>query len=653
MRKLTVLCFCLLLLAACASPDGSNALATPGVVQPGSDLPSPAGEALPGLLQTEQQILMTLPQASNPRDLVARLALRTRLARRMGGKTVAARRVGSEESFWLANRDTGGYSQIRARLVDLTPHVLMYVEDGQAFNLAALQISAAAFEQQIYPTDRSLAGSTWRVGADGDAHITVLNAVGMGTNVGGLFLAQDEYPAGLNLYSNGRDMLYINLDSEIPGTAGYNSAVASVFQQLLNWHEHSLTQDWMNEGLACLAQHINRYAVNGVDRAFLARPDTQLNDWSNEPALQADYAGAAYLFIDYFAEHYGGYGVLKELLQDRALPPTSFDDVLRQHGSPDRFLDVLRKWLVANFIADPSIDGGQYGYPSIHLPGVTPEQVIEAYPFSQVGQVSQYGGEYYDLSGRGEKSGALSIQFSGSPTVRLVGNDPLDAQGEWWGNRADNMDSTLTRSFDLAGLQGQRVTLQFATWFDLEEDHDYAYVEVSTDHGLHWTIVKGRFTSDRNPGGENLGYGYTGISGGGTSPAWVQESIDLTPYAGKHIQLRFEEVTDNVLALQGFAVEQIRIPELDFQDSAADTGWISRGFVRTRNVLPQHYLVQAIVYSGSTFTVQPIPVDLASAQGSLTIAGFGRQVTRVVLIVSAYAPDTTLQAHYKLEIHVS
>jgi hypothetical protein len=63
MKKLTMLCFCLLLLSSCASPDGSHTPATPGIGQPGSDLPSPAVEGLAGLLQTEQQLLMAPPQA--------------------------------------------------------------------------------------------------------------------------------------------------------------------------------------------------------------------------------------------------------------------------------------------------------------------------------------------------------------------------------------------------------------------------------------------------------------------------------------------------------------------------------------------------------------------------------------------------------------
>ncbi len=647
-----ILCFCLLLLSSCVSSGNTNLQAAPGLAQPGSDLPSPTIQALPGLLQTEQLLLMTPPQVSNPYSLDQRLKTHsTTPPARVSRTTPLDEHVGQEDSFWIDNQDSDTYSRIRARLVRITAHAYIYVEDGQPFSQVAIQDSANAFEQQIYPTNRSLSGSEWTPGIDDDVHITILNAAGLGNTVGGYFSAEDEYPTAVYAYSNQREMFYMNLDGEIPGSASYDSALANEFQQLIDWHEHPLTFDWMSQGLAILAQHINNYSAGGVDQAFLQMPDTQLNGWSSSPDLETEHDGAAYLFMDYFAEHYGGYSILKELLQDPAPPPANFDDVLAKNGYADRFTDVLSKWLVANFVANPSIDEGEYGYPGIHIPGVTPQHLVTSYPLSETDQVSQYAAEYYDLHPQSNKSETLTVHFNGAPTVRLVGNNPLNSTDEWWGNHADNMDSTLTRVFDLRSLKGQHATLQFATWFDLQQDHDYAYVEVSTDGGTNWKTLKGNFTTSSNPNGLNWGSGYTGVSGGGTAPAWVQESIDLTPYAGKKILLRFEEVTDNTINLQGFAVDQIRIPELNFQDYlTSDNGWVSHGFVRTNNILPEHYQVQAIVYSGSTFTLRTMDIDLASGQGTLTVPHFGGQVTRVVLVVSAYALDTVLQAHYQLEV---
>lgn len=654
-RVFVILGLCLLLLSSCTSASNTGTQATPVAQQPGNNLPSPTTQALPSLQQTEQLLLMTPPQASDLLSLARRLKTHAATApARVNRTTPLNRQAGQEDTFWVDNQDMESYSQIRARLVYVTAHIYMYVQDGQPFSQAAIQTSADTFEQQIYPGDRAIAGSEWAPGIDGDMHITILNAANLGSNVGGYFSVQDEYPSSVNIYSNQREMLYMNLDGEIPGSAGYNSALANEFQRLISWNEHPLTLDWMTEGMALLVQHLNSYSTGGVDQTFLHAPDIQLTDWSNDPTLEPAHQGASYLFMDYFAEHYGGYNILKALLQDPAVPPTNFDDVLAKNGYSDRFPDVVSKWLVANFIADPSIDTGEYGYPTVHLPGVTPQHVVTSYPLSEADAVSQYAGEYYDLHPRSGKHGLLSVQFNGTPTVRLVGNDPFGSANEWWSNRANNMDSTLTRSFDLSSLKGQHATLQFATWFDLEQDHDYAYVEISTDNGINWTPLKGSDTTTSNPNGLNWGNGYTGLSGNGDAPAWTQESVDLTPYAGKKIQIRFEEITDNVTTLQGFAIDQIRIPELHFQDDVTtDNGWVSNGFIRTHNILPEHYQVQAIVYTDTTFTVQAMNIDLASAQGTLTIPSFGGQVTRVVLIVSAYALDTTLQAHYQLEIRAS
>ncbi len=648
-RVLAMLCLCVLLLSSCGAGSTASVQVTPDVDQAGNNLPSPTTQALPGLLRTEQLLLMTPHPA---RDLFS-------LAQRFKGyvppahpakSTPLNEQVGQEQNFWVFNQDSSTYQQVRARLVYLTAHVYMYVEDGQPFNQAALQTSADTFEAQIYPTNLAQFGDAWTP-LNGDPHLTILNAVGLGQNAGGSFEAKDEYPSSVSPYSNQREMFYMNLDSEIPGSADYTSALANELQRLIGWHEQALAPSWFNEGMAVLAQRLNTYSAGGADVAFLQHPDTQLTSWPGDVKLDAAHAGASYLFMDYFAEHYGGYGVLKEVLRDPAPPPTNFDDVLAKRGYSERFIDVVGKWMVANAVADPSIDVGEYGYPSIHLAsGATPQQVINAYPAQESGQVDQYAADYYDLHPSNSRRGTLNIQLSGSPTVRLIGNDPQGSANEWWGNRADNLDSTLTHSFDLSSLRGQHVTLQFATWFDLQTARDYAYVEVSTD-GNHWTTLPGSSTTTDNASGLNLGNGYTGVSGNGTTPTWTQESVDLSAYAGKKVQLRFEEVTDGAVHLQGFALDQIRIPELNFQDDLnTDNGWVSAGFVRSNNILPEHYLVQAIVYRGSHVSVQTMKVDLGAGQGALAISQFGNQVTRVILVVAAYAPETTLQAHYHLQV---
>src|SRR5260221_11196284 len=112
-----------------------------------------------------------------------------------------------------------------------------------------------------------------------------------------------------------------------------------------------------------------------------------------------------------------------------------------------------------------------------------------------------------------------------------------------------------------------------------------------------------RTTAD-DPNGNNLGNGMTGKSGGGAKPVWVKQTADLSAYAGKKVQLRFEYVTDAALDFDGFALDDISIPEIGFTDDVekADNGWTANGFIRSSNVVAQRYVVQAIHF-GSTPTI--------------------------------------------------
>ena len=647
---LFILCL-LLLLSSCSfpgNPSGATTATQTKVVTRSSPTATPTPESFQSLLATEQLLLMTPHPVRDLYGLAQRLKLHTASPIPHVGRTVPLNaHLGQEDGFWINNADTHRYSRVRAKLVAVTPHVYMYLQDGQSANVGALAASAETFETKVYPTDRNFFGSEWRPGIDDDVHLTILNAIGLGNGIGGYFSAEDEYPTSVNPYSNEREMFYVSLDGAIPGSADYNSTLAHEFQHMIHWHLHPVDLSWTNEGMSVLAQHINGYPVDGLDEAFLQTPDTQLNDWTDDMNAALAHYGAGYLFMDYFAQHYGGYSVLKELLADPAAPPTNFDDVLAKHGYSDHFMDVLHKWFIANYVADPTANQGQYGYPDIQLPGLTPQHSWDSYPMNEANTVHQYAAEYYNLLPQ-DRGRTLAIRLSGAPTVRIIGNDPLGAVNEWWSNRYDNMDSTLTRSFDLTALHGKRATLQFAAWFDLEKDYDYASVEASTD-GVNWTTLKGHYTTTGNPNGGNWGNGYTGTSGGGSTPQWVQESVDLTPYSGKKVQIRFEEVTDDAVNLQGFALDQIRIPAIHFQDNlTTNNGWASKGFFRSNNILPEHYDIQALIYTGQQFTVTDVPVDLATGQGTLTIPNFGSSITRVVLVVSATAAETTQLAHYHL-----
>ena len=168
--------------------------------------------------------------------------------------------------------------------------------------------------------------------------------------------------------------------------------------------------------------------------------------------------------------------------------------------------------------------------------------------------------------------------------VELLPVAPRSGEACWWSNDGDGIDTTLTRRFDLTG------TLTFNVWYSVEAEWDFAYVEVSGDGGETWTILETTLTTNENPNGTSFGPGITGESTG-----WVEDSVDLTPYAGGEVLIRFEYVTDDAVNGRGLCLDDFVLAEIGWTDDAeSDGGWEANGFARLNNLVPEEFLVQIV-----------------------------------------------------------
>ena len=209
---------------------------------------------------------------------------------------------------------------------------------------------------------------------------------------------------------------------------------------------------------------------------------------------------------------------------------------------------------------------------------------------------------------------------------------------------ATTIDSTLTREFDLTGLDV--ATLEFWTWFQLEVNWDYVYIEASADGGATWTVLEGLHTTSEDPVGNNFGAGFTGFSRN-----WLQESVDLTPYVGGKALVRFEYITDDGVYLDGFLIDDIAIPEIGFFDDAdQDMGWQADGFMRIDPVLEQHYAVQ-IIEKGADGEVSVREIELNEERsGQTVIEGLGSRLENAIIVVSPVTRGTHHPARYRLVV---
>jgi hypothetical protein len=608
-------------------------------------LPAASTAAGAVVSDTESQIASTILPTRDMRSLTLRLKAGATDIPLVVNATPPAYRVGDTISFWVENGDTEQHRQISATLHYVTPHVYMWVDKGAEVDDHALAESARRFETRTYPTDRRYFGSEWTPGVDDDVHLSILHTTGLGQNIAGYYSASDEVSRLVNPYSNEKEMFYISLDSggPVPGTSFYDGVLAHEFQHMIHWNTHRNEVSWVNEGMSELAAHLNGFDVGKFDASYAARPDTQLTTWADpsQGGSNAEHYGAAYLFLDYFRDRFGD-ALLKKWAASTRSSTQGLDEVLAGADRPERFNDVFADWLAADYLNRPNAaPRDHFGYPDITAPAPAVSATLDQFPATERMDVSQYGADYFQV--KLPSAGDLAIDFSGQPQVGLTGTRPPEKYA-WWSNRGDNDDTTLTRAFDLTGLT--TATLKFKAWYNIEDGWDYVYCEASTD-GQHWQVLPGRHTSTQDASGNAFGPGWTGNSGGGVTPQWINESVDLSAFAGQKVSLRFEYVTDDAINLSGFLLDDVAIPELGYAEDFAQGpgGWQAQGWILTDGTLPEGWLVEAVTplaHGGAQVQRMDVGPD---GQGTLTIKdqpGAGD----TDIIVSAEAPDTTERASY-------
>jgi len=630
-------------LSVLLSMDGSETGKTPGKEAP---LPewgiSPLDSPEPLAVIRETELALNQPDlpVRDLWDIGRRLLPNVDASFQTSQRTSREYQLGDEAEFWVNNQDIGENVRVRARLVHITPHVYVWLQDGLEVSEEDLVRSAEIFEREICPTDLRYFGSGWEQILGEGERISILNA--RFTGAAGYYSSADEYSSRICPYSNGRKMFYMNVDALRPGSEEYNGALAHEFQHMIHWHLDPNEDTWVNEGASELASHLNGYAETSRIQAFLQDPDTQLNAWSDQPDDAYAHYGAARLIMQYFLERFGE-DALRRLISNPAKGIRGFDEILAAYGLG--FDDFFRDWVVANYLDDPSLMDGRYGYRRLELPDVTPVAVHDRYPVTVTGTVCQYAADYVVLQPAGSD---VRIEFEGTSTVDLIPNCPHSGNYQWWSNRGDLSDCRLTGEFDLTEVDS--ATLRFWLWYDIENGWDYAYVEASTDAGTTWDILRGTHSTDYNPNGNSLGWGYTGISGGGSDPHWIEESVDLSGYAGEKVWIRFEYITDDAINRVGLCLDDVSIPEIGYFDDAesGDHGWQAEGFVRVGSVLPQRYAVQVVQF-GPDVVVTPMILD-SRQRGDMRILGFGSNVERAVLVISGLTPVTTEVAQYRYRI---
>lgn len=649
---LVVLCCCALILAAVGvfayelyqqSPIASAIPLGPPTSTPVVEVTRPPLAEVP--TDTLEELKVTIVPENDPIELACRLKSVCNIPETMTPPP-GPRQAGEQDTFWVANVDTNENFQVDATLQYVTAHVYFWVENGVNFDKTEMMALVDAFEQKMYPTNREFFGSEWSPGIDGDEHIYILYAGGLGRSIAGYFSSADEVPPQAHEYSNAHEMFLFNADNTDLGEEFTYGVLAHEFQHMIHWYQDRNETSYLNEGFSEVAAFLNGYDIGGFDWLYSTDPDLQLNDWPNDSSATSPHYGAGFLYLTYFLDRFGEEAT-KALVKDPENGLDSVDNVLKQinaidqaTGQPITADDLFTDWVVTNYLLDKNVGDGRYIYHNYaNAPQTFPTETINDCPADAVGRsVKQYGVDYIKIYCPGD----YTLRFEGSTIARLLPEDPYSGSYAFWSNKGDSSDMTLTREFDFSDVSGP-ITFSFRTWYDLEEDYDYLYFEVSED-GQIWEIITTPSGTDKDPSGNSYGWAYNGVTG-----RWIQEEIDLSKYAGKNIFVRFEYVTDAAVNGEGMLIDDVSVEAINyFTDFESDDGgWTSDGFARVQNVLPQTFRL-ALIKQGSTTTVEMIEVnDDQTAEIPVSIGG---EVESVTLVVSGTTRFTREEGSYTVEI---
>lgn len=602
----------------------------------------PGDDQLTLAYETLSTLQNTFVPENDPRELAARLKNVKFIPETVPNETDF--QVGDKKDFWVTNVDTNENRQITAILQYATENSFFWFEEGVKFNAKDLEILATSFEKDIIPTNREFFGTEDIPGIDEDHRLYVLFATDLGSSLAGYFSSADSLPPEVHQYSNAHEMFLLNADNVYLDEEFTFGVLAHEYQHMIHFFRDRNETSWLNEGFSELAAFLNNYYDSGFDFYYLQNTDVQLNDWPNDSDATIAHYGSSFLFVNYFLNRFGEEAT-KLLVKHENNGLDSLDDVLKSIDARDPSTnqpvssdDLFVDWIITNYLNDENVGDGHYVYKNYsRMTRATITETIDSCNFPYLQRtVSQYGIDYIELSCDQE----FKLTFKGSAITNVIPESSYSGNYAFWSNKGDESHMVLSQKFDFSNISSP-ISMTFMTWYDIEVDYDYLYLTASVD-GENWDIVQTTTCTTENPSGNSYGCGFNGVSN-----SWVKQYVDLSPYAGNQVELRFEYITDAAVNGEGLLIDDIEIPAIayqtDFEEN--DGGWKAEGWARISNYLPQTYELVLIEFKGGEVKITRLD---GMENQEINIPINGKLNNKTILLVSGTTRYTRQKALYEI-----
>lgn len=237
--------------------------------------------------------------------------------------------------------------------------------------------------------------------------------------IAGYFMPNDQRDV---LYSNRKDVLYVDCNPGNPSGSGVLSVVAHEFQHLLHYgndrDEDSFGGSWVNEGCSEYASVLCGYKLRSSSK-FLRNPDRSLLlfDYSDDSLI--DYEKVA-LWTYYLGEKFGP-GLVGQIAREPENSAAGVRAALSRKGISLAIEDVYANFMIANYLNDATLDANSYyGYKNIALTAAPPSVEFKGYPVNtRIKELASFSSQYIVFSGQ-DSTALLSFASPSLTSARAV-----------------------------------------------------------------------------------------------------------------------------------------------------------------------------------------------------------------------------------------
>ncbi len=278
--------------------------------------------------------------------------------------------IGFQRNFFAIDFAKKQQYIIHATLRASGHHCYIFVEDSEwpeKVTAQMVQMLHKAFDtatpadprRGIYETLTAYLGTPPDIDKNGKVILLLLNIRDAAAHhtTAGYFLPVDQergmlhHPTFGPLHSNEADILYVHSRNQPGAAEAIQKIIAHELQHLIHYKHSPNEEIWIDEGCADYAAFQCGYNLNQHIAAFQQTPDISLTNWEhkNQANLLSHY-GAAFLFMLYLHEHYGGQQTIAALVKSPIDGISGVVHTLEKQGIQRTFSDIFSDWKVANYL---------------------------------------------------------------------------------------------------------------------------------------------------------------------------------------------------------------------------------------------------------------------------------------------------------------